>query len=205
MSQQVERDEVVFKEPIVAQKDVKARIDFAEPTDWKPKEAVRQLGEVKDAYKAAKLTIIITDDTVRTEHEDAIPKSIIEDQFNVERYPYVQKDKKTKNPTGELGWMGRQKLFDIESAFGFDPCFVDKDNQPVEPKITRAGNKVAPKIEGVARVLNPAFVASYFHPDMTVNPDNWIGKEILIDVEVEKSEQFGDKNSIARYKKQPSV
>lgn len=194
----IERDPIIFKEPILEQKDVKAKISFAEPAEWKPKDGVRAVDnneEVKASYKACKLTVVLTDDTVRTEHADAVPKALIEDQFNVERYPYVNKK------TGQLAWMNRGKLFNLEEAFGFDPCYVDKDGNEVEAYVTRTGNKTAPKVEGVARVLNPAFVSAYFHPDMTVNPDNWLGKDILIDVGVEKSEQFGDKNTITRYKK----
>ena len=195
-----EKDPVIFREPILEQKDVKARITFAEPTEWKPKEAVRELGEVKESYKACKLTVVLTDiDSVRTEHADALPKPLIDDQFNVERYPYA--DKKT----GKLAWMNRGKLFNLEEAFGFDPCFVDGEGNPVEPYVTRSGNKVAPKIDGVARVLNPDFVSAYFHTDMTVNPTNWIDKDIVIDVGVEKNEQYGDKNTILRYKKVQAI
>lgn len=195
----VERDEVVFREPISEQKDVKAKISFAEPTEWRPKDAVKALGGVEDSYKAAKLTVAITDDTVKTEHSDALPRLIIEDQFNVQRYPYL--DKKT----GKLAWMNRQRLFDLETAFGFDPVFVDRSENVVPPHITRSGAKVAPKVDGVARILNPAFLGAYFHDDMTVNPTNWIDKEILIDVKIESSETFGDKNVITRYKKVATI
>ena len=75
----------------------------------------------------------------------------------------------------------------------------------VEPYVTRSGNKVAPKLEGVARILNPAFFGAYFHQDGTVNPTNWVDKDILVDVGVERSEQFGDKNTVKRYKKVSSI
>ena len=196
MNNQMERDEVQFREPIVEQKDVKARIDFAEPTEWKPKDAVKALdGDIAQSYKAAKLTLMIEDDTVKTEHADARPKLIVEDQFNVQKYPYI--DKKA----GGIKWMNRGKLFDLEHAFGFDPCFVDKDGNAVEPFISRTGSKLAPKIEGVARVLNQDFLGVYFNPDMTVNPTNWIGKKVLIDVGVDNNETYGAKNIVNRYKK----
>src|SRR3990167_11137464 len=152
-----ERDEVIFREPMLEQQDVQAKISFAEPSEWKLKDQVKAIGgdQVKDIYKACKLTVAITDDSVKTEHPDALPKMIVEDQFNVQKYPYV--DKKT----GKLAWLNRQKLFDLEKAFGFDPCFVDADNNQVEPYVTKTGNKVAPKITGVARVLNPDFVSNY--------------------------------------------
>jgi len=194
-----ERDEIQFREPILAQKDVKARISFAEPAEWHPKEPVKALGDVEDSYKAAKLTVVITDDSVRTEHSDALPKMVIEDQFNVQRYPYVDSKK------GTLAWLNRGKLFDIERALGFDPVFVDKAGNEVAAFVTRTGNKVAPKVEGVAQVANPAFLSAYFHEDMTINPTNWVDKEILIDVAVEENETFGAKNVIKRYKKVSSI
>lgn len=198
-----ERDEVLFREPILKQADVKARITFAEPAEWRPKDPVRALAKVEDAYKVAKLTLTLTDiGSVRTEHLDALPKSIIEDQFNVQRYPYAKKDKTTGEAA--LAWMNRGKLFSLEAAFGFEPVFVDRSGKRVDAFITKAGNKVAPKVDGVAQVLNPDFQAAYFHPDMTVNPTNWIDKDILIDVDVEESDQFGAKNIVTRYKK-PNV
>lgn len=204
MTQAVERDEVTFREPIIEQKDVLAKIDFAEPAEWKPKEAVKAVAAeagvtLAESYKVAKLQIIIEDDSVKTEHADARPKLNIDDQFNVQRYPFADKKK------GGLGWMNRGKLFDLERAFGFDPVFVDKDGNEVEPYVTRTGNKVAPKMEGVAQVINPDFKAAYFHDDMTVDPTNWIGKKIMIDVGVEKSDQFGDKNVVNRYKKVATI
>ena len=200
MSPQQERDIVQFRETIIEQKDVKARIDFAEPVEGKPKDAVKALdGDIAQSYKAAKLTLMIEDDTVKTEHADARPKLIVEDQFNVQKYPYI--DKKV----GGIKWMNGGKLFDLEHAFGFDPCFVDKEGNLVEPFISRTGSKLAPKIEGVARVLNPDFVGAYFHADMTVNPTNWIGKKVLIDVGVEHNETYGSKNIINRYKKIQSI
>lgn len=200
MPMKAERDEVQFREPVLEQKNVKARISFAESTEWRPKEAVRALDStLQDSYKACKLSVILTDDSLRTEHADALPKLVIDDQFNVVKYPYLNKK------TGGVSFLSREKLFALESAFGFDPVFVDADGNEVEPFITRNGNKVAPKLPGVARVLNPSFVSSYFNEDMTVNPTNWIDKVILVDVGVETNEQFGNKNTIQRYKKVESI
>ena len=196
-----ERDEVIFREPMLEQQDVQAKISFAEPSEWKLKDQVKAIGgdQVKDIYKACKLTVAITDDSVKTEHPDALPKMIVEDQFCVQKYPYV--DKKT----GKLAWMNRQKLFDLERAFGFDPCFVDRQGNSVEPYISRTGSKLAPKVDGCARVINADFLSNYFHEDMTINPTNWIDKSILVDIGVEKSEQYGDKNIIKRYKKVSTI
>src|SRR3990167_2858719 len=104
MSNQVERDPIVFKEAILEQKDVKARVSFAEPAEWKPKDAVRQAeggDSLKDRYKAVKISVIMTDDSIRTEHADAVAKVIVDDQFNAERYPYL--DKKTE----KVAWLNR--------------------------------------------------------------------------------------------------
>jgi len=196
-----ERDEVIFREPIKAQKDVKVKIQSVENTEWKPKQAVMDVANAEgktlnESYKAVKLSVTITDDTVQCENPDATPRSQIDDQFNIQRYPFVDNKK-----GGVLGWMNRGKLFQLETAFGFDPCFEDKDGQPIEAAITRNGNKVAPKVDGVARVLNPSFVGAYMNEDGTINPSNWVGKEIRIDAGIEKSEQYGDKNVIKAYKK----
>ena len=104
-----------------------------------------------------KLTCTIADpSTVRTEQETMRPRLTIEHHMNVARYPYL--DKKS----GEVKWLGRQGLYDLEEAFGFDPVFTNGDGQPVEPFITRTGRKVAPKGEGIKRSLNPAFTQAYF-------------------------------------------
>ena len=63
----------------------------------------------------------------------------------------------------------------------------------------------APKIDGVKRKINPAFFNAYFASDGTPNMSNWDKKVIFADVDVEKSEQFGDKNTIYRYKKAPVI
>lgn len=186
-----EADDVQFSEPIIAQKGVRLGIQFVEKTEWKNKHDGQ-------SYDACKLTTIISDDSVKTEHADAKPKLTIEDQFNIVQYPYL--DKKS----GEMKKLGKTKLYQLEQAFGFDPCF-QVNGQPVEPFITRNGNKVAPKIEGVKRVINKDFFDAYFDSNGNPKVDNWIGKTIYADVEVETSEQFGSKNVVSRYVKAPAI
>ena len=190
-----EEEPIIFSEPILAQKGVRLGVSFAEKTEWEAK-----TGGVKNGQKfdACKLTVTISDDSVKTEHADAKPKLTIEDQFNIEQFPY--EDKKT----GAVKMLGRTKLFQLEQAFGFDPIFK-LNGQVVEPFVTKNGNKVAPKIEGVKRVINPDFFNAYFDEDGRPRVDNWIGKVIYADIEVESSEQYGNKNVIAKYVKAPAI
>lgn len=190
-----EQDEVQFSEPVMAKKDCKVRIDFAEGVVWTVKAHVP--GHEGEAYKALKLAITITDEQVQTEHTDAKPRLTLEHQFNIERYPYL--DKKT----GAVKWLGRDALYQLEEAFGFEPIFVDAAGNSVEPYIAKTGRKLAPKIEGVKRKLNPDFAAAYFTSEGEVRTDSWIDKEVYADIEIEQSEKFGDKNVIKRFKLAP--
>lgn len=189
-----ETDDIQFREPVLPRKNVKLKVNFAEPMEWVAKEAAGEY--CGKSYKAVKLQLIVDDPEARCENEDALPK-MIEDVFNVEKYPYGDKN------TGELKWLGRSKLYQLESAFGFDPVFVDAEGNEMEPKVTRTGAKVAPK--GAKRKLNQDFVSAYFLPDGTVTPDNWIDKTVYADVDIERSEQYGDKNKVKRYNKPPIV
>ena len=101
-----EQDEQVFSEPILAQKGVKLKLNFAEATKWKSKVDDKE-------YEAIKLTLDLDDDSVKCEHADARPKTIILDQFNLAQFPYT--DKKT----GEVKKLSRSKLYQLEEAFGF--------------------------------------------------------------------------------------
>ena len=188
-----EQDSVQFSEPILAQKGVRLGVSFAEYTQWEAK-----TGDLKNGqkYDACKLTLTISDDSVKTEHADAKPRMTIEDQFNVVQFPY--EDKKT----GEPRILGRTKLYQLEEVFGFEPVFK-VNGQIVAPFITRTGRKVAPKLEGVKRVINPDFYNAYFNSEDKPIVDNWAGKVIYADVDVEKSEQYGDKNKITKYVKAP--
>lgn len=186
-----EQDDVQFSEPILAQKGVKLKLNFAEATKWKSKVDGQE-------YDAVKVTLDIDDKSVRTEHADARPKTTIVDQFNLAQFPYT--DKKT----GEVKKLGRSKLYQLEEALGFDPVFL-VDGKQVEPFITKTGAKRAPKIEGVKRTLNPAFMDAYFLGDGTPNMSNWSGKTLYANVGVETSEQFGAKNIIEAYVKAPVI
>ena len=193
-----ESDEVIVTEPIQPKKDCKVEIAAAEAAQWTVKSAGigGAPGHEGEVYKAVKLTLTITDENVTTEHENARPRLTVEHQFNIERYPYL--DKKT----GQVKWLGRANLYDLEEALGFDPCFFDAGGNSVEAFITRTGRKAAPKGEGVTRKPNPAFLSAYFNSDGTPNLE-WSGKTVYADIGIEVSEQFGDKNRISRFKKAP--
>lgn len=186
-----EQDEQVFSEPILAQKGVKLKVGFAEATKWKNKVDSKE-------YEAIKLSLDIDDDTVKVEHADARPKLNIQDQFNLAQYPYM--DKKT----GEIKKLGRSKLYQLEEAFGFDPLFMVNGSK-VEPFITKTGAKRAPKVEGIKRCLNPAFMDAYFDGNGNPNMSNWSGKTIYANIGVETSEQFGSKNIVEAYVKAPVI
>ena len=190
-----EEDDVQFSEPILPQKGVKLKLTFAEKTQWEAKTGGEKNG---NKYDAVKLTLEIDDTSVRTEHADARPKKVIEDQFNIVQFPY--EDKKT----GEVKKLGRQKLYDIEGAFGFDPIFL-VDGKRVEPFVSKSGNKLAPKVEGVKRVINPDFFDAYFNGEGAPKLENWSNKTIYADVDLEVSEKFGNRNSIVRYVKAPLI
>lgn len=198
MRWQDESDEVVLTECILAKKDCQVEIVAAEPTEWKVKEAAKggAPGHEGEAYKAMKLTLQITDQDIQTEHEGSRPRLTLEHQFNVEKYPYL--DKKS----GAVKWLGRQNLYDLEEAFGFDPLFTNGDGQPVDAYVTRTGRKVAPKGEGIHRKLNPAFVSAYFTAEGIPNLE-WAGKMVYADIGVEESEQYGNRNRINRFKRVP--
>lgn len=184
-------DDIQVIEPIIAQKNVSIEILSAEKTTWNNKVD-------GNPYDALKLSIKIVDSSVKTEHENAKPKLVFDNQFNVTSYPYI--DKKT----GETKKLGRENLYQLESAFGFDPVFVVNGSR-VEPYITKNGNKVAPKIEGVKRSINPDFFDAYFNADNSPKIENWIGKKLCADIGVENNEQFGAKNVIKRYLKPQAI
>lgn len=201
-----EQDDITFSEPILAQKSVRCGIQFAEKTqweikakkDWTSEQSMMMADLIGKKFDATKLTVQISDDSVKTEHSDAKPKLTIEDQFNIEGYPYP--DKKT----GSVKKLGKQKLYQLEAAFGFEPCF-QVNGQPVEPFVTKSGNKVAPKIEGVKRVVNKDFFDAYFTADGDPVIDNWVGKTVYADIDVEDSAIYGAKNVIGRYVKAPVI
>lgn len=186
-----EQDDVQIYEPVLAQKQVRLELNFAESTTWKNKVDEQE-------YDACKLTLDIRDDSVKTEHEGAKPRLVIEDQFNLQQYPY--RDKKT----GDIKKLGRSKLYQLEEAFGFEPIFK-VNGEVVEPYITKTGAKRAPKVENVKRCLNPDFMEAYFTEEGVPKMDNWENKIIYADIGVEHSDQYGDKNTIKRYVKEPAI
>lgn len=199
-----QEDEVQFSEPILAQKGVRCGITNVEANDWEIKNKESWTDEQKALMqdyvgkktKAVKLTVQISDDTVKTEHEGAMPRLTIEHYFNLEKHPYP--DKKT----GGVSFMGRQVLYQLEEAFGFDPVFK-AGGEIVEPHVTKSGKKVAPKVDGVTRAVNPDFYRAYFNSNDEPIASEWTGKTVYCDITVEKNEQFGDRNAIARFVKAP--
>ena len=210
-----EQDEQTFSEPILAQKNVRCGISFAAHTQWKvqakkdwtPEQAAQMQSYIGQKFDALILTLMISDDTVKTERADAKPKLTIEDQLNLEGFPYPERN------TGQVKKMSRQKLFQLEGIFGFEPIFK-VDGEIVPAYVTKTGNKVAPKVEGkvVQRILNPDFFNAYFLVDANSfgeeqampRVEEWVGKTIYADIEVQRSEKFGDRNAIARYVKAPA-
>ena len=195
---QQEQDAVEVFEPIVAKQDCKLEVVSAESVEWTVKATADggAPGYEGQTFGAMKLTLSITDPDIQTEHEGARPRLTLEHQMNLDRYPYL--DKKS----GAVKWLGRANLYELEEAFGFDPVFTNGDGQLIEPFLTRTGRKVAPKGEGIKRSLAPAFVAAYFTPEGSPNLE-WVGKQVWADVGLEKSEQFGDRNRIVRFKRTP--
>lgn len=199
-----EQDEIQFSEPILAQKGVRCGITHAEKGQWEvkskpswtPEQAETMESLLGNKYDCLKLKLTISDDSIRTASESAKPKVTLEDQFNIVNYPFP--DKKT----GALKKMGKQKLYELEAAFGFDPVFK-ANGVVVEPFVTKSGAKVAPKIDGVSRSVNPDFFNAYFDAEGNPKTENWVGKVIYVDVGVEKSDQFGAKNVVAKYVKPP--
>ena len=198
MGWQEEQDEVILTEPILAKRDCKVEITAVEATEWTVKETSKggAPGHEGEKYPAAKMTLLITDEEIQTEHEGSRPRLTLEHQFNLQRYPYL--DKKS----GTVKWLGRANLYELEEAFGFDPIFTNGEGQSVEPYITRAGRKVAPKGEGIKRQLNPAFLQAYFTSEGAPNLE-WAGRTVYADIGIERDEQYGDKNRIQRFKRTP--
>lgn len=195
MSWQQEQDEVQFSEPVLEKRDCRMEIVAVESTSWTAKEGTGEYAGI--SYPAMKLTLTITDPDVQTEHEGARPRLTVEHQCNLAQYPY--RDKKT----GEVKKLGRASLYELEEALGFDPVFTNGDGQVVEPFITRTGRKLAPKgVEGVKRQLNQDFVSAYFTADGGPNLE-WAGRAVYADLGLERSDQFGDRNVIRRFKAAP--
>lgn len=179
--------DVVFTEPIVEKKDCEVEIVDVGLSPW-----IAKAGEhVGKAFNACKLQLVITDKDIRTETEGAKARTVLDDVFNLEPYPYMK--------DGEPRWMTIGKVYELEAAFGFEPVYVDASGNKVPPHVSRTGKKYAPKVEGVKRKLNPAFVEAYFDESDSPKVMEWVGKKLRAHVAVRKSEQYGDKNVVKRY------
>lgn len=194
MSWQQEQDEVINYGPILPKKGVKLEIGAAISATWKVKEEADggAPGHAGEEYPAMKLTLEIKDEQVQTEGEHIRPRLTIEHQLNLARYPFLSKK------DGSAQWMGRTGLYGLEESLGFEPVFVNGGGQRVDPFITKAGRKVAPKGDNIKRQLNPDFTQAFFNADGSPNLE-WAGKTVYGDVEVERSEKFGDRNVVTRF------
>ena len=194
MSWQNEQDDVVAYGPVLPKKGVKLEVAAAVGATWTVKAEGEggAPGHEGEAYPAMKLTLTLKDDSVQTEGEHIRPRTTIEHQLNLGRYPYLSKK------DGSVQWMGRSGLYGLEESLGFEPIFVDAAGAVVPPHITKAGRKVAPKGENIKRQVNPDFMKTYFHADGTPNLE-WAGKTVHADLEIERSEKFGDRNVVSRF------
>ena len=181
-----ERDAVVSNEPIMPLEKCRLEITFVERNDWTSK-AEDHKGE---KFPALKVTYKVIDERAETESKDANVKAV-EDVLNLTKFPYTDKT------TGETKYLRRGKLFDLERALGFEPVFVDESGKAVEPRVSkRNGNKYGPK--GSSQTLNTDFEDAYFDAGGNPKVDNWIDKEVLADIDIERNEEFGDRNKVKR-------
>lgn len=204
-------DEQSFFEPILEKKECQVRITNVEHAMWEVKKddnnslktaALEEAGLIGKKFNALKIELEITDEDVRCEHEDAKPSRTVNTQFNTEQYPYFAKK------DGVIKKLGRAQLYQIEEAFGFEPVFIDGSGQVVEAHVTKTGRKVAPKVEGVKRRLNPDFLGAYFEVGTDDDGNdlllpvsaNWIGRDMIAHIGVESSEQYGNKNIVKAFK-----
>src|SRR3990167_8533714 len=181
-----EADAVISSEAVMPLKKCALQISFVERNDWTAKTEEHK-GE---KFPALKVTYRITDERAKTESADANVKAV-EDVLNLVKFPYTDKE------TGEVKWLRRGKLFEIERAFGFEPVFVNEQGQVLEPRVSKkTGGKYGPK--GSSQKLNPDFEEAYFDASGNPKVDNWSDKEVLADIDIERSEQFGDRNKVKR-------
>ena len=197
MSWQNEYEDVQLTEPIQPKKDCLVQIAAAEGASWtvKPASEGGAPGFEGQVFPAMKLTVLITDPNVETEHEGSRVRRTIEHRLNLDRYPF-------KDKNGAVGWMGKQGLYELEEALGFPPVYVNAELQPVEPFITRTGRKAAPRGEGIKRQLNQDFLRAYFTPEGNPNLE-WAGKNLAADIEIQRDDRYGDRNRIVRFKPVP--
>lgn len=198
MSWQDEANDVEYSEPVQPKRDCQIELQGALPETWIVKESVT--GYQGHQTKCVRVTCRIIDPNVTTEHEEARPRLVFDQTFNIERHPYFNKK------VGEVRFLSRGLLHSLEEALGFDPIFHDADGNPVEPRITRNGTKTAPNRPGIKQLLNPAFVSAYFTPEGVPNLE-WSGKQVYCDLGIEESEdgQFPPRNRILRFKRAPAA
>lgn len=184
-------------EAIKPKKDCRITILNAEMgKSWKHKVAVPADGyKVPGETRVMKLTIQITDELVETENSDAKPRRKLDDMVILEPHPYVDKD-------GVQRFLKLEKLFQLQQFLGFEPLFVNKFGQVVDPHITKTGRKVCPKDASIA--FQPAFLDAYFDANEEPRFDAWMNLEGVASIGVKKDtpeniEQYGLKNEVKSY------
>lgn len=174
----------VAREPIIEPlEDCDLVIRDAVRHDWKTTSGPKTL--------AMKLTLDVADPRAKCANADAKPKQIV-DYINLEVHPSQSEGKKATYISKAIGLM---------RAMGFEPTYVDDAGNEVEPKITRTGNKVAP--DGASTRFNKAFIDAYFTKDADGQESPkfgvWADTKVRANLKIEESEEFGDKNGVAKY------
>ena len=189
-------EKIVPSEPIQPKKECAIQFVDVEGTVWTAKEGAGEFAG-KD-FGAMKVQVSIVDKDISTENPDAKPKLVFDDVFNIETYPY--EDKKT----GSVRWMSPNKLYQLQEAFGFETVYKDSQGNVLEPRVSKAGKKYAPKGEDVHRHLNQDFLDAYFDSNDKPVVLNWVNKTIKCNIDYKKQsqddeEQYGKKNTVSSY------
>ena len=183
-------------EAIKPKKDCRIEILNAEMgKSWKHKVTAPGDYKVPGETRVMKLTINITDEAVETENSDAKPRRKLDDMVILEPHPYVDKD-------GAQRFMKLEKLFQLQQFLGFEPRFVNKFGQEVDPHITKTGRKVCPKDASIA--FQPAFLDAYFDANEEPRFDAWMSLEGVASIGLKKQSeeetlQYGAKNEVTSY------
>lgn len=185
-------------EAIKPKKDCAIEIVNAEMgKSWVHKAVATSTGyKVPGETRVMKLTINITDTAVETENSDAKPRRKIEDMVILEPHPYADKN------DGSTKFMKLEKLFQLQQFLGFEPKFVDKDGNEVEPHITKTGRKACPK--GASIALRPEFIDAYFDANEEPRFDAWMNLVGTASIGYKKQSeeetlQYGAKNEVKGY------
>lgn len=189
MSLRTETRKPLVFEPILEKKDCEIRIVSAATHDWTPKEGTG----ITEQTRAMVLEIEITDIQATTENADAQVSKKIKDYINIAPHPYVSAK------TGEVVKMRPNKIYQLESALGFTPYFVDEAGAEVPARITKTGKAVCPN--DCFQKFNPEFIDAYFDDNDEPRYEAWLDRPIAAHIGVDQgSEEYGPKNVVKSYK-----